>query len=290
MSDHALDDAVFAASKELRGRGAPEPDALMLFATGVGLVPSTLGADGRFPLEGVAGVPRAWRGATLQTAEAHGATFWMLEDAPGCADGLLSAGAREPAWARAFPIWLAACSGATLCLHTSAGSDVSNEREARTEAGATLALARDHINLSGGTPLFGLGESRLGALFPDQTAVHHAGLRREALEIAGRRGLNAREVVLACSAGPALETPAEREFYARAGAEVSVQDLAAPLIAAAHCGLSCLSVVAVLQEGPEVDVARLLEGAEALAPSLEELVEGLVPILARVSLDLREEL
>lgn len=283
-----LDEAVFAASKELRGRGAPEPEVLMLLGTGLGLLPSTLEAEWRLPLESVAGVPRAWRGATLHAAEQHGAGFWMLEDAPG--EGALGDGPRgaHPTWARAFPVWLAACSGATVLLHTSAGCRLPG-REAQDEP-PSLALGRDHLNLSGSTPLLGLGESRLGALFPDQTQVHHAALRRRALQHAQRHGLTAWEAVLACTAGPALETPAEREFLARVGGEVAVQDLAGPLIAAAHGGLACLALVAVLEERGGVDVARLLRGAEALAPALEELVEALVPDLAQIALELREEL
>ncbi len=288
MSTNTLDESVYAASKELRGRGAPEPEVLFLMGTGVGLLPSGLSASWRLPLEGIAGIPAAWRASTLIAGEAHGATFWFLEDAPGERQGRLGAGHEEAHWTRAFPIWLAACSGATICVHTSAGS-----RLPTCDVGdgpPTLALGRDHINLSGSTPLFGLGESRLGALFPDQTTLHHTGLRRIAMRLAAKRGLHVIEAVLACTAGPALETPAEREFMARAGAEVSVQDLAAPLIAAAHSGLACLSIVALLDGDGELDVARLLTGAEALAPALEELLEALIPDLAKLAVELREEL
>lgn len=288
MTANPLDEAVFAASKELRGRGAPEPDVLLLMGTGLGLLPGKLSSSWRLPLQGVAGVPPAWRGSTLVAGDLRGATYWLVEDAPREEGGRLSpAAASEPAWARAFPVWLAACSGATVCVQTAAGTDIT-QAEPGT-ASPLLAFGTDHLNLSGQTPLYGLGESRLGALFPDQTTLHHPGLRGRALWHAERLGIPAREGVLACASGPGLETPAEREFFKRAGGEVAVQDLAGPLIAAAHSGLSCLAIVGLLPHEESVDVRRLLEGAEAIAPALEELIDALLPELAQLSLELREE-
>jgi len=290
MSPTALDESVYPASKELRGRGAPDPDVLLLMATGVGLLPSSFHAQWQLPLESVAGVPRAWRGLTLSAAESNGATFWFLDDAPGEADfpgGETTAPGPEP-WMRAFPAWLAACSGATLCVHTSAGTRLG---PTAAEDRGRIGLVRDHINLSGRTPLAGLGESRLGPLFPDQSRLHHPGLRRLALQHAERLGLRPLEGVAACTAGPALETPAERAYYHRAGADFAVQGLADPLIALAHSSLSCLSLVALIGAGDDApDVAGIVESATEVAPALEDLLRELAPDLAKVAFEEREEL
>ena len=145
----------------------------------------------------------------------------------------------------------------------------------------TFTLVRDHINLSGSSPLIGLGESRLGPLFPDLTGLHDPLLRRQVLEAAERLGLSACEVVAACTAGPSLETPAERSWYARAGAEVSCQNLAAPLLAAAHAGLSVLAIINVIDAGERPsDLARIASAADSMAPALEDLLLGCVPLLA----------
>ncbi len=288
MSSNPLDAAVFDASKELRGRGAPEPEVLFLLGTGLGLLPSKLSSSWRLPLESIAGVPTAWRGATLIAGDVRGVTFWLIEDAPHEEGGRVAAAMpSEHAWARAFPVWLAACSGATICVHTSAGTALGDDQPGAQPP--VLAFGSDHLNLSGQTPLLGLGESRLGALFPDQTTVHHARLRERALWHAERLGIPSMQGVLACTSGPSLETPAERVYFQRAGGDVAVQDLAAPLIAAAHSGLSCLSIVGLLPQEPGIDVRRLLEGAEVIAPALEELIEALLPDLAQLSLELREE-
>ncbi len=287
MSLSTLDESVYNASKELRGRGAPEPDVLMLMATGVGMLPEAYSTSWRSPLESIAGVPRAWRGKTLIAAEHGQATFWFLEDAPSEEEFPSSgATARDGApWVPAFPTWLAACSGATLCVHTAAGSVLEGE------AGhGALGLVSDHINLSGSSPLYGLGESRLGPLFPDQSQLHHAGLRRLALGHGERLGLPLREGVAACISGPAIETPAERAFFAQCGASFSVQSLAGPLISMSHAGLACLSIVALIGgEGAGADVGSLVERAEELAPSLDELLGALAPELATVAFELREE-
>ena len=68
---------------------------------------------------------------------------------------------------------------------------------------------------------------------------------------------------------------------ARLGAEVCVQGLAAPLIAAGHAGLACLALVCVVQGAEEqAEVSRLLERVEDLADGLDRLLLDIVPDLA----------
>ncbi|MFT7670285.1 MAG: purine-nucleoside phosphorylase [Planctomycetota bacterium] len=291
MPPSALDDSVYSASKELRGRGAPDPDVLFLMATGVGLLPTVYRAGWQLPLESISGIPRAWRSKTLLAAENENGSFWFLEDAPS-EEQFPSSGAmaaEDAAWIKAFPIWLAACSGASLCVHTSAGSAL--EDGAAGLRPGTLAIATDHINLSGRSPLFALGESRLGPLFPDQSQLHHRGLRRLAMSHAKRLGLAVSEGVAAASSGPAIETSAERRYFARAGADYSVQTLADPMIAMAHAGISCLAVTALIgDEYAARDIGGMIERADELAPSLDELLEALGPDLGKVALELREDI
>jgi hypothetical protein len=295
MIHPTLDESVYSASKELRGRGAPDPEVLFMMATGVGLLPTSFKITWQLPLENISGVPHAWRGSTLIAAEQKNATYWFIEDAPAEADFPSTGGTAlaEAPWVSAFPAWLASCSGASLCVHTSAGSILGQGPE--NEA-AQLGLVSDHINLSGRTPLFGLGDSRVGPIFPDQSRIHHNGLRKTAKKLAKKLGIQVLEGVVACTAGPAMETPAEQRFYTQAGADFAVQNLASPLIAMSHAGLACLSVVALLDNGEErtsgtgSEVKAILERAESLAPPMEELLLGLAPELAKLAFELREEL
>jgi len=268
MDRSPFDDAVFGAAATLRERGVTAPHALLFLRTGIGVLPGRLEGGGRIPLEVAEDVPAAWGGTLLHFGEFEQLPVWILEDAP------IDPTPEAPPWAAAFPVWLAAAAGASSLIHTAAGSALDAGPD--TLPLGSLALLSDHINLSGTTPLLGLGDTRLGPLFPDQTTVHDRVLREAALRICERQGLNGIEAIAACTAGPALETPAERRWFASAGARVSVQSLATPLIAAAHAGLGTLSIVLVTDSGPErVDVARVAAVSAELAPALDDLLSAL---------------
>jgi len=264
-SPASFDDRVFSAAATLSDRGVPAPAALVFLGTGSGVLPGRLKSSARIPLSVSEDVPASWRESLLHYGQLNGLPIWLLEDAPLDTDGL------QPAWTEAFPIWLAAASGAVTLIHTAAGSALDLGPE--TLPVGTLALVSDHLNLSGGTPLLGLGDTRLGPMFPDQTLLHDRRLRASALAICGRLGLSAREVIAACTRGPALETPAERRWYARTGAAVSVQRLATTLVAAAHAGLGTLSVVLVTHAGDgAVDIAQVAAVSSELAPAVDDLL------------------
>jgi len=269
----ALDAAVLAARDALAGADIPAPRALYLLGTGGGMLPLRLKGSRRTSWSRIAGIPDAWRHATLHSGELGGGRVWILEDATGAPERGALPEAGEPPWVRGFPCWLAAASGAAILVHTSAGASVCPDLEP-----GSLALVADHLNLSGRSPLEGLGTSALGPLFPDVSRLHHAGLRARAIEICGRLGLAAREAIAACALGPSLETPAEQRYFARAGAEVSVQGLEGPLLAAAHAGLGVLAVVCVTDRaGKGADLAQIVAAAERMAPGLEELLSHLAP-------------
>lgn len=282
----ALDASVRSAVASLELAGIQAPRALFLLATGGGLLPLRLARGAKASLGGLSGVPDAWRRATLHTGELAGTPVWIVEDAPGSPETGGLASIDDPAWVRGFPCWLAASAGASLLVHTSAGTALAPEIEP-----GTFALVADHLNLSGRSPLTGLAASKLGPLFPDLSAFHHRELRAKAGAISAKLGLRAKEAVVACAIGPALETPAERRFFARAGAAVSVQGLEGPLLAAAHAGLRALAIVCVTDRGEEAsDLARILARAEAMAPGLDELLAALGPELGRTAEELESML
>ena len=79
---------------------------------------------------------------------------------------------------------------------------------------------------------------------------------------------------------------------ARLGAEVGVQGLATPLIAAAHAGLACLAVVALIDTAATrdsgADPVRLVERAAELQSALEEFLGALAEDLASAAEALQE--
>lgn len=288
MSGCKLDEAVGTAATELASRGLVRPDAFLFLGTGLGMLPQKLTRASRVQLGRIGGVPKPWRDAVLHVGLFGGTPVWLLEDAPGAPEHGDQETVGEPPWVRAFPCWLAAAAGAPVCVHTSAG--LALESRSNPVPPVALALVRDHINLSGRTPLVGLGESKLGPLFPDQSRLHLGSLRASALARGAKLGVPVVEAVAACTLGPALETPAERMYWARAGADVAVQGLAMPLLAAAHSGLAMLAIVCVTDEGQGLDdVGLLVRSAEKLAPALEELIGSLAPDLAKAANELGVE-
>lgn len=256
-----LDAAVFAATSALEERRVPAPSALLLSMTGLGLLTGHLEAAGRLPVELLPGAPQAWRASVLHWGDLEGLPVWLLEDQVGPLE------TQSAPWERAWPVWLAAAAGAATLVHSSAACSL-----AQAEPG-TIALARDHINLSGTSPLTGLGQSRLGPMFPDQSALHDPHLRAVALSSCTSLGLVGEEAVFACVRGPALETPAEQRWFRAAGADVSVQELAPPLLAAAHAGLGVLAIgLVVARAGERADIARLAAAARRMTPALDDLL------------------
>jgi len=263
----------------------PEPDVLLLLGTGRGMLPSSLSGAGQVTFADLEHVPEVWRAGELVHGRLGRTAVWLIEDAPGDLE-FGEGGPPAPPWERGWPVWLAAASGARVALVTAAGGSLRREI-----AAGSLAVLSDHVNLSGQTPLSGLGETRLGPLFPDQGLVHDRSLRASALACAAERGIRLTEAVCALVAGPALTTPAERRWYRTAGADVFVQGLAGPLLACAHAGMTALTLVALTEAADEpLRMAELVARAEACAPALEELVAALEPSLARLAAELAEEL
>ncbi len=284
MPPATLDSNVDAALAALQAQAFPAPKILYLLGTGLGTLPGALGGEREISLGELPGVPPAWSEAQLLAGELGGARAWLLEDAPGLLESGEGEASAQP-WHRAYPIWLAAAAGATVCVITAAGGSLTADLPC-----GELVVLEDHLNLSGATPLEGLGETRLGPLFPDQSKVHHQGLRALALEHARAQGVALSERVCACVSGPALVTPAERRWIASSGGEVFVQGLADPLLACAHSGLVALVLVAVTDNGDEpLRIANLVTRSEACAPALDEVLARLSGSLAEVAHELEEE-
>lgn len=285
MTSTGLDDCVYRAADHLKEDGLKRPELLFLLGTGSAEMAASLEGGGGRSLKSLPGTPPMWHGVDLVHGRIAGREVWLVEDAPGGME-FGEEGPPRPPWERGFPVWLAAASGALLSVVTAAGGSTGGDVPA-----GTICAVSDHLNLSGQTPLLGLGETRLGPLFPDQSLVHHHGLRSAAQRIADSSGLPVVEGVAGCVAGPALTTPAERAWLRTSGADVYVQGLAGPLLACAHAGISTLTLVAVTDdgEGPTAMV-ELVQRAEALAPQLETLIAELTPDLVRAADELQQEL
>ncbi len=105
-----------------------------------------------------------------------------------------------------------------------------------------LVRITDHLNLSGGNPLTGPNDERLGPRFPDLSRAYDPALG-EALEVAARRlGIALARGVYACMPGPSYETPAEIRMLRMLGADCVGMSTVPEVIAARHMGVPVCAI------------------------------------------------
>lgn len=145
----------------------------------------------------------------------------------------------------------------------------------------TLMVIRDHLNLTGRTPLLGPNAEAIGPRFQDLTEAWHPRLR-EALHLAGRaEGVELAEGVYAGLLGPQYETPAEVRMLRGLGADAVGMSTVLECIAARWSGLAVAGVSLVTNAGagysgePLTHEEVLAAGAEA-GPRLARVIRRFV--------------
>jgi purine-nucleoside phosphorylase len=149
----------------------------------------------------------------------------------------------------------------------------------------TLMVIRDHLNLTGRTPLLGPNADSMGPRFPDLTNAWDADLR-DRLHAAGRaEGVPLTEGVYAGLVGPQYETPSEVRMLRTLGADAVGMSTVVECIAARWAGLKVCGVSLVTNPGagytgePLTHEEVLAAGAEA-GPRLARVIRRFVADLA----------
>ncbi len=139
-----------------------------------------------------------------------------------------------------FPVRVMARLGTEFLMISSAAGGLNPLFEP-----ADIMVVADHINLTGRNPLLGPNLDSFGPRFPDMSQVYDPVLiglaTRKALEL----GILLRQGVYVGILGPSLETPAETRFLRMAGADAVGMSTVLEVIAAVHCGLRVLAIVAI---------------------------------------------
>lgn len=175
----------------------------------------------------------------------------------------------------ALPVRVFASLGARALVVTNAAGGIN-----RGFAPGTVMLIRDHINLTGRTPLEGPalpGEVR----FPDMSAAYDAKLRTAAREVALKEGLDVAEGVYAGLVGPSYETPAEVDYLEKIGADAVGMSTVMEVIAARARNLKVFGVSTVtnLAAGRVVGTLshqEVMDVAAHVGDKVATLVEGVV--------------
>ncbi len=138
-------------------------------------------------------------------------------------------------------------------------------------------LIRDHLNLTGRTPLLGRNDDRLGPRFPDLSEAYSPRLRALAREV----DPDLPEGVYGGFLGPSYETPAEVRMAQTLGADLVGMSTVLETIAAVHAGASVLGISLVTNPAAGLAGERLahedvLAVAEASAARMGTLLAEIV--------------
>jgi purine-nucleoside phosphorylase len=145
----------------------------------------------------------------------------------------------------------------------------------------SLLLIRDHLNMTGLSPLQGPVLPGWGTRFPDQSAVYAPGLAASLRACARRQGVGLAEGTYVFTPGPAYETPAEIRVCASWGADVVGMSTVPEAMVANAMGMRVAALSCVTNMAAGVGEARLsheevLAAAREAAPRLRRLLAAIL--------------
>jgi purine-nucleoside phosphorylase len=183
----------------------------------------------------------------------------------------------------ALPVQLLGAMGVDVLVLTNAAGAVNP-----AFSPGDMMLIEDHLNLTGGNPLEGRNDPRIGPRFPDMTEVYDVELRRMAVSIADRLGLKLQRGVYASVLGPSYETPAEIRMVRAIGGDAVGMSTVPEAIAARHMGmrvlgLSCISNYGAGMGDDTLDHSHVAEVAGRATEGMQQLLATLVRELPPLS-------
>jgi purine-nucleoside phosphorylase len=147
-----------------------------------------------------------------------------------------------------------------------------------------LMLITDHINLlgmAGNSPLRGPNLDELGARFPDMSQAYDRQLMEITRQVAKEQGIQLRQGVYSCLAGPSFESPADLRFLRAIGVDAVGMSTVPEVVVARHggqrvLGFSGISNKANLNGNTITTHEEVLEAGKVIAPKLTALLKGVL--------------
>jgi purine-nucleoside phosphorylase len=149
----------------------------------------------------------------------------------------------------------------------------------------TLMVVRDHINLTGRSPLVGPNAEAIGPRFPDLTEAWSPELRARLHDAGRAAGVELAEGIYVGLLGPNYETPAEVRMLAALGGHAVGMSTVLECIAARWAGLEVAGVSLVTNAGAGYSGVPLaheevLAAADEAGPRLAKVIRLFVAGLA----------
>lgn len=178
-----------------------------------------------------------------------------------------------------LPIRVLRALGAGTLLLTNAAGGIGNGFSP-----GDFMLLTDHIASFVPSPLLGENEPKLGARFPDMSAVYSPALREKAQRAAMDTGVPLKSGVYLQTTGPNYETPAEVRLYKAQGADAVGMSTACEAICARHmgmevCGISCITNLAAGLSQTALSHEEVQETADRVGAQFQRLLYRLLELL-----------
>jgi purine-nucleoside phosphorylase len=145
----------------------------------------------------------------------------------------------------------------------------------------TLMVMRDHINLTGRSPLIGPNADELGPRFPDLTDAWSPRLRERLHAAAAAEGIDLVDGVYVGLTGPTYETPAEVRMLASLGGHAVgmstvLECIAARWVGLEVCGVSLVTNAGAGYTGEPLNHEEVLTAGAAAGPRLARVIRRFV--------------
>ncbi len=149
----------------------------------------------------------------------------------------------------------------------------------------TLMVMRDHINLTGKSPLTGPNADELGPRFNDLTDAWSPRLRARLHAAGAAEGIDLAEGIYVGLTGPNYETPAEVRMLAglgghAVGMSTVLECIAARWVGLEVCGVSLVTNAGAGYTGAPLSHEEVLEGGAVAGPRLARVIRRFVTDLA----------
>jgi purine-nucleoside phosphorylase len=145
----------------------------------------------------------------------------------------------------------------------------------------TLMVMRDHINLTGRSPLIGPNADELGPRFPDLTEAWSPRLRDALRAAAAAEGVPLEEGIYVGLTGPTYETPAEVRMLAglgghAVGMSTVLECIAARWVGLEVCGISLITNAGAGYTGEPLTHEEVMAAGAVSGPRLAKVIRRFV--------------
>ncbi|GMR09736.1 MAG: purine nucleoside phosphorylase I, inosine and guanosine-specific [Anaerolineae bacterium] len=261
--------------KIVRAKIDEQPQVGLVLGSGLGGVAEAIESPIEIPAETLSGWPES-------TVEGHAGklVFGKFEGQSVCVvQGRVHFYEGHSMSRLAVPVRVLQRLGAGVLIVTNAAGGVNQSFEP-----GDVMLITDHINfpaMAGHSPLLGPNLDQLGPRFPDMSQAYDRELQEIAREVAVESGIELREGVYFCLAGPAFETPAELRFLQGNGADAVGMSTAPEVTVARHGGMRVLGFSGIsnrtsLNGDRAASHEEVLEAGSTIAPKLVRLIKGVI--------------